>query len=79
MILRLQNDTDKYTQTGGDTMDNEKERLIRRARAYERYLGIKPNDMRDIDYNDLEWYVDGLRDDYRIDAMARRIIKQVKK
>lgn len=59
-------------------MDNEKERLIRRARAYERHLGIEPNDMRGIDYNDLEWYVDGLREDYLADAMARRIIKQAK-
>jgi hypothetical protein len=67
------------TREKGDTMDNEKDRLIRRARAYERHLGIQPNDMRGIDYNDLERYVDGLREDYRIDAMARRIIKPVKK
>lgn len=59
-------------------MDNEKDKLIRKARAYERHLGIQPNDMRDIDYNDLKEYTDALREDYLADAQARRIIKQMK-
>jgi RecA-family ATPase len=57
----------------------DREHLIRKARAYEKHLGIQPNDMRNIPDNDLQDYVNGLREDYLANAMANRIIRQIKK